>query len=637
MLFRLIAESTRREWAMAIHRYPAPTRRPLNVYAVDPQAGDQPGNKVAIDVPFERLGPGPAGSVLEVIDYDHGTGTYYQPVELDRLETLIQGGLPHAEGDPRFHQQMVYAVAMRVLENFGNALGRPIRFLRQGIGYQPLRLIPHAFEQANAYFDHELHAVLFGYFTASETNPGRNLPGQTIFTCLSHDIIAHEMTHAILHRQRGYFIYPTNVDALAFHEGFADIVAIFQRLTFREVVQEHIASFRGDLNAGSLADLAQQFGAALGRNAALRSAVGEVPPDPTRLSRTHEPHARGAILLAAVFDAFVKVYRKRTADLLRIATGGSGVLPDGNLHPDLVQRLTTEAIKAAQSMLNMCIRAIDYLPPVDITYGDFLRAIVTADAELVHEDRLGQRDIVIEAFRARGIYPQSVVSLAPKSIVWQQVSEFPELPNEIVKNFWRALSMESAVERERFDEEKSASRMTEHLYTIDSEDLDPEDASDGDRETKQKIARALWGYAKENADDLGLSRDVKIRVHGFHPNVRVSPNGRWRAEFVVTFIQEMGTEDEQKMRFGGLPVVGGTTLIADGDGKVRYVLRKPLPKAAERFRNEGVQRIAQQVAFVDELDARDPLFSWGDAHYLERRMSLRSAFNALHACGPSRY
>jgi hypothetical protein len=43
----------------------------------------------------------------------------------------------------------------------------------------------------------EARGILFGYFQASRTQSGRNLPGQTVFTCLSHDIIAHETTHAI--------------------------------------------------------------------------------------------------------------------------------------------------------------------------------------------------------------------------------------------------------------------------------------------------------------------------------------------------------------------------------------------------------------------------------------------------------
>src|SRR5262245_7758335 len=44
---------------------------------------------------------------------------------------------------------------------------------------------------------------------------GSNLPGGCIFTCLYHDIIAHEVTHAIVHRLRPHFLEATNEDVRA--------------------------------------------------------------------------------------------------------------------------------------------------------------------------------------------------------------------------------------------------------------------------------------------------------------------------------------------------------------------------------------------------------------------------------------
>ena len=95
------------------------------------------------------------------------------------------------------------------------------------------------------------------------------------------------------------------------------------------------------------------------------------------------PHSRGAILVAAVFDAFLAIYETRTADLMRISTGGAGVLSAGAIHPDLVHRLAAEAVKSAKHILDMCIRALDYIPPVDITFGEYLRGLITADRRVV--------------------------------------------------------------------------------------------------------------------------------------------------------------------------------------------------------------------------------------------------------------
>jgi len=169
---------------------------------------------------------------------------------------------------------------------------------------------------------------------------------------------------------------------------------------------------------------------------ALRSAVDTqrrtndpaVPParSPNLYQTVFEPHERGSILVAAVFDGFFNTYQARIQDLVRIATGGTGRLPEGDMHPDLVQRIANEASATAQSVLNMCIRAFEYLPPVDITFGDYLRALVTADYELNPGDVYGLRANMIEAFRSRGIYPENVRSLAEESLLWENAPSVPD-------------------------------------------------------------------------------------------------------------------------------------------------------------------------------------------------------------------
>jgi hypothetical protein len=289
---------------------------------------------------------------------------------------------------------MVYAVAMKVLENSDIALGRRFYFR----GRRPLKVFPHAFHGANACYHPGMFAVLFGYFPADRKNSGANLPGQPVFSCLSHDIIAHEVTHAITHRLRKYFLEPTNEDVMAFHEAFSDIVAIFQHFSFPDILRFTIQQSRGDLRQNAtLIQLAQQFGYATGTGDALRSAVDN--PDPRKLQTAVEEHERGSVLVAAVFDAFFRTYQQRIEDLLRLASGGSGQLPTSALHPDLAHRLGQEAATVAQATLRMCIRAFDYLPPLDVTFGDYLRALITADFELNPRDTTGLRQAMVEAFR----------------------------------------------------------------------------------------------------------------------------------------------------------------------------------------------------------------------------------------------
>lgn len=430
----------------------APPFRRLKAYAFDPSLarGIETAviNEVTLQIPWESdpdepgkpLPRGPIGEYLEVIDYDPASGCFYEPVDLDERRLLATDGLSPSEGDPKFHQQMVYAVTMNVIDHFERALGRPTlwapRLLRDGDGrvtgsrfVRRLRIYPHALREANAFYSPDKKALLFGYFPAGTGDP-KILPGGIVFACLSHDVVAHETTHALLDGLHPRFVEPSNVDVLAFHEAFADIVALFQHFSHPDVLRYEIARSRGDLASGTLlGQLAQQFGRAIGKYGALRDAIGGVDPktrewrrsqpDPKDLLTTLEPHDRGAILVAAVFEAFLSIYHTRIADLLRIATRGSGILEPGAIHPDLVDRLAAEAAKTATHLLHICIRALDYCPPVDITFGDYLRAVITADVDMVPNDRLHYRLAIIEAFQRRGIYPGDVRNLSVESLVWR--------------------------------------------------------------------------------------------------------------------------------------------------------------------------------------------------------------------------
>src|SRR4029077_20657136 len=76
-------------------------------------------------IPWElKLEPGPVGEYLEVVDYDPASACFYAPVDLSDPFLLAQDGLAPSEGNPHFHQQMVYAVSMITIRNFERALGR---------------------------------------------------------------------------------------------------------------------------------------------------------------------------------------------------------------------------------------------------------------------------------------------------------------------------------------------------------------------------------------------------------------------------------------------------------------------------------------------------------------------------------
>lgn len=427
--------------AAEVRKPPLPERR-LRVYALDPSVAKNLDfadlNETTLRLPWDdapatarRLKPGPVGEYLEVIDSDLASGTVYEPVDLNDPVVLAQDGWPPSEGNPQFHQQMVYAVAMTTIRHFERALGRkalwaPQRYVDTRNGQdkkksrmvERLRIYPHALRENNAYYSPSKVALLFGYFPADAGSDTATTPGSLVFTCLSSDIIAHEMSHALLDGLHRRFQESSNPDVHAFHEAFADIVALFQHFTMTELVRFEIAHWRGQLSAAELlGGLARQFGEGTSRRGPLRNYVG----DRQRKLRYDEQlaaHDLGSVLVYAVYDAFLRIVARRTDALVRIATAGSGVLPVGNLHPDLIDALTRETCKVARHVLQMCIRALDYCPPVDITFGEYLRALITADIDVVADDDRAYRTAFMEAFRRRGIQPRDVHTVSLESLAW---------------------------------------------------------------------------------------------------------------------------------------------------------------------------------------------------------------------------
>ena len=106
--------------------YPVPSRRRLRVFSVDPTYSRVQGATVVLSVPWEPLRPGPAGARIQVLDWaDDGPAP---KVALDDRRLLAQDGLAPDQSDPRFRQQMVYAVLASLLETVDQARGRRLQW-----------------------------------------------------------------------------------------------------------------------------------------------------------------------------------------------------------------------------------------------------------------------------------------------------------------------------------------------------------------------------------------------------------------------------------------------------------------------------------------------------------------------------
>ena len=536
-------------------RKPAdPVHRVLRVYTQDPGTSRSDGAVAEIAVPWEPILPGPTGSLFIVRDVHRPTGDVWQPIDLDATQVAAGKGLDPSTTNPGFAQQMTYAVAMATHERFRLALGRLPEFA-PAIGRQGrhgrhgrhgcIEIRPHWDQEDNAYYDPDEAALCFGYVTSGRQSRGATQAGAYVFTCLSHDVIVHETAHALLDGMRPHLMRPSNPDVAAFHEGFADLIALLMRFRYREVVQRGLEESKGlCLDAALLTEMARQWGRTDGDGAApLRQVLHrQGPPDePVPASDRYNPrkehHDLGGVLVAAVFDAMRRIFEKRTKTIRRIADQSAGAR-DG-----LIELLAREAREVAGQFLNIVIRAIDYCPPVDITFGEFLRALVTADWVTVPSDPYHYREALVLAFRRYGITVQNVPDLSEEALRWKG----PRTPLPAVTGLAFA-DLHHQHEPGWF-------------------------ADDGER---RRRAEALGRY---------------ITDAGLHQHFGLLPAGRRDGDLFeepviesIRSLRRLTPDDEldfhivaevtQRVRRGSRWYLGGSTIVLDAEAQLRYVIGK---------------------------------------------------------------
>jgi hypothetical protein len=548
---------------------------------------------------------------------------------------------------------MCYAIAMRTIECFENALGRCAlwapRFrvsrspdasdkdnaFKVEEDYVPrLRIYPHALRQKNAFYSPPTKSLMLGYFDALDSDTGTVLPGSKVFCAVSHDIIAHETTHALLDGlHRRYHLWG-NPDMPAFHEAFADIIALFQHFTFPEALKSQIRKTRGDFfQQNLLGELAVQFGqAAYGGSGALRSAIGSYQPvdgtapgasgDAARkwapaVAKTSdydpgkEAHELGSVLVSAVFAAFSAIYQARVADLVRLATRGTGVLPPGAISNDLADRMAAEASTTARQILAMCIRALDYCPPVDLTFSDYLRALITADFDVVPDDSRHYRVAIVQAFRERGIFPVEVRQMSVEGLLWE---EPPQVIGDMEALIGKLdMSWDLNILRKDAHDQSRDNGKHFHDWMVDKAQIE----KDGTNKRIAALGLIDPGSASSLATSIGGidGRIHRIEVHSVRPARRVGPDGNVLKDLIVEITQKFVAND------GGHVFYGGCTLVIDiYQKKVRYMVRKKL---------DSPGRLQDNLNFLKGLAAKAEVGSL-HTNYGSNSGNTREPFALLH-------
>jgi hypothetical protein len=549
-----------------------PRTRSFTIVAQDPEIKDSDGNilTATVQIPAETVAPGPCGYRVHVIDYDSSTATHYIPLayqkrQAEYVDPFQKPGNELILTNPNFHAQNVYAIIMRTLARFEFALGRRASW---GFSGHQLNVAPHAFADANAFYSEQDKALMFGYFRSPKTR-------ELIFSCLSHDVVVHETTHALLDGLREHYTSPSSPEQAGFHEGFSDIVALLSVFSLPEIVKVLIDNSAKKtkakdtapegmmvvseypdlidvqyltiekLKSSILFGMAEQMGQEISgvRGKALRRSVSILPlkeeaekhsrsakkPAKTYLEREEfqEPHRCGELLVAIVMNAFLFVWDSRIQRLKK------GAFDNKYLDRALV---VEQGSDAANQLLTMIIRAIDYTPPTDITFSDFLSALLTADQETVPDDtRFNYRKILRKTFSDYGIEPSS--------------------SSDDETGTWNMEKRSFIYDRTHFD---SLVREPDEVF------------------------RFVW----DNRNALRLDENAYTKVQSVRPCLRISPDGFALRETVAEYVQYSTVRASELQQLPtpigkpkGMPpdkevtLYGGGTLIFDEYGRLKYHIR----------------------------------------------------------------
>ncbi len=317
---------------------------------------------------------GPVSERVAVLDFDEASGQlrtgvpYAPPAEGRKVgEYKIVNRADLRSRD--LQAASVFGTVLKTMAMFesNDALGRRLTWAFEA---PQLLVVPRAGDMPNAYYERESHSLQFFSFA------GRR---GTIFSCMSRDIVAHETAHAIIDGIVPDLYHASSPQALAFHESLADLTALLSAFYSDELSARVLEQTNGSIDKPSAFSMvAEEFGR--GRDPRgdqpLRSLINDRTFDPDET----EPHDLSEVLSGALYAVMVQVYaewRKRFKPQPALAV-------------------------AREQFKRMLLRALDYLPPGEISFADYGRAILASD-EAAHPADPALRDVLADEFVKRKI------------------------------------------------------------------------------------------------------------------------------------------------------------------------------------------------------------------------------------------
>jgi len=555
---------------------------PIQVQVEDPLtgAGQKELDLQEVHLRWEpSIGDGPTSARLAVVDYDGDTGTLHPPAVWDekKLEFLTHDGKALSKDSPERLQVNAWATVQQVLEYYEDprVLGRPIPWAFDG---NRLMIVPQAGFRKNAFYQRKSKSLQLYY-----CDDQRGDPQKLSYTSLSHDILAHETGHAILDGIRPCFLETSSWETAAFHEALGDITAILLSLRENNVRRFVETTFGTDVErAEFVAGLAAEFGRNTQDRPFLRTALNSMTFADAQ--RDREAHKASQVITGAMFDILKAVAKQylspeRQAERRRPATPANALW------------------WAIERMGRLALQPLDLLPPADVRFLDYARAMLRVDELNDPDDPHEYRRILREVFHARGLCPHPI----------EQCAADPESC---------ALNLEKAPRLDVFHDLGEASRSRTAAYRL----------------------------VNDNRKQFGIPYGQDFVIADIYDSNKLDYTAQRLPRQVV--IQYLWREDVKldEPRFGGLQgqkvqLLCGGTLVFDDRGNLLWWTAKP-----GRGTEEGDQRhkelrdhVAWIVAGRRLTLAEEPvdggLTGRTEAVVAHREGDVLRLETALHLCG----
>jgi hypothetical protein len=236
-----------------------------------------------------------------------------------------------------------------------------------------LLIVPHAGYGKRAFYDWRSKSLQFYYFGDQEF---------PVFTCLSHDIIAHLTGMAVLDGIRPRYKILSSPQTAAFQEFIGNLTALL--LSFNNIDIRHLMTQQ---TSGNLGNRAEGLGWHFASRPNIRSAFNNLTMSDVIDSLS--PKYVSQVMAGAMCQVLESITLKYLSK-------------DSTTEYSASLRTHTMALRwAIDHFRRMALQPLDLCPPCDIQFIDYAKAVIRNDILTNPVDDYGYRQVLMEIFHQR--------------------------------------------------------------------------------------------------------------------------------------------------------------------------------------------------------------------------------------------